>query len=58
MHVHIESEEGEAKFWLEPIVSLAFYYRLRPSKLQEIQKIIEERRDEIVEKWKKHFGER
>ena len=25
MHVHIEGEDGEAKFWIEPIVSLATY---------------------------------
>ena len=28
MHVHITSADGNAKFWLEPIVALANYYRL------------------------------
>lgn len=58
MHVHIECADGEAKFWIEPIVSLALYYNLNPKRLKEIQKIVEDYRDEIVEKWKKHFGKR
>lgn len=57
IHVHITCEKGEAKFWLEPIVSLAAYYGLNPKKLSEIQKIIEERKDEIIKKWRQHFGQ-
>jgi len=55
MHVHVECAEGEAKFWVEPIVSLATYYKLKPRKLSEIQKIVEKRKSEIVKKWKQHF---
>lgn len=51
-------EGGEAKFWLEPILSLAEYHGLNQKKLNEIQKIIEERESEIVEGWRKHFGKR
>ena len=58
MHVHITCEEGEAKFWLEPLVSLAVYHGLNPKKLGEIQKIVEERKDEIIEAWKAHFSKR
>jgi hypothetical protein len=58
IHVHVTSEDGEAKFWLEPIVSLATYYEFSPVKLNEIQQIIEERKDEISEAWRKHFGKR
>ena len=56
MHVHIECEKGEAKFWIEPIVSLATYAGLKPNQLNEIQKIVEKRKDEITKEWKKHFG--
>lgn len=38
MHVHIECAEGEAKFWIEPIVSMATYYKVSPRKLNEIHK--------------------
>ncbi len=56
IHVHVECEYGEAKFWVDPIVSLATYYRLNNKKLNEIQKIVEKRKDEIIKEWQKHFG--
>ncbi len=56
MHVHVAHPDGEAKFWLEPILSLADYHGLNQKKLSEIQKIIEGHRDEIVEAWQRHFG--
>jgi len=58
VHVHVTCEDGEAKFWLEPLVSLAVYHGLNTKKLREIQKIVEERRDEISKAWQKHFSER
>ena len=58
IHVHATCESGEAKFWLEPIVSLAVYHELNPKKLSEIQSIIVEHKDEIIQAWRKHFGKR
>ncbi len=58
IHVHINCEDGEAKFWIEPIVSLATYYGLNKKKLNEIQKIVEKRKDEIIKEWKRHFSQR
>jgi hypothetical protein len=58
IHVHIECEDGEAKFWIEPIVSLATYYGLNKKKLNEIHKIVEKRKDEIIKEWKRHFSKR
>ncbi|MEK6742675.1 MAG: DUF4160 domain-containing protein [Nitrospirota bacterium] len=58
IHVHVTCEDGEAKFWLEPLVSLAVYHGLNQKKLQEIQKIVEVRADEIKKAWQKHFGKR
>ncbi len=55
MHVHVTSPEGEAKFWLEPIIALADHYNLNNRQLKEIEKIVEERADEIKKAWKKHF---
>ncbi len=49
VHVHVTCEDGEAKFWLEPIVSLAIYHGLNPKELNAIQIIIGEHKDEIVE---------
>ncbi|MDD2714392.1 MAG: DUF4160 domain-containing protein [Candidatus Wallbacteria bacterium] len=58
IHVHVTCENGEAKFWLEPIISLAVYHELNPGKLKEIQKIIEEHKSEIISAWQEHFGKR
>ncbi|MBI2860856.1 MAG: DUF4160 domain-containing protein [Chloroflexi bacterium] len=58
IHVHISSEDGEAKFWLEPVVSLALSHELSPEKLNEIQRLVEEHTDEIIEAWRRHFGKR
>jgi len=58
IHIHATCENGEAKFWLEPIVSLATYHKLSPKKLREIQGIIEEHKDEIIHEWRTHFSKR
>ena len=58
IHVHVTSEDGEAKFWLEPIVSLALHYEFSTEKLNEIQRLVEEHKDEIIEAWRRHFSKR
>lgn len=58
IHIHVTREEGEAKFWIEPLVALAVYQGLNPRRLNEIQKIVEEHKNEIIEAWQEHFGER
>ena len=55
MHVHVSCPEGEAKFWLEPVIALADHVNLNAKTLNEIQRVIEEQRDEIAKAWKKHF---
>jgi len=55
LHVHVTCPDGEAKFWLEPIVALDQSSGLSPKLLKELQRIVEERRDEIVRKWQAHF---
>lgn len=57
MHVHVESPDGEAKFWLEPVVSLATYTKgLTRRDLVHMQTIVVEHEEEIVKAWKKHFA--
>jgi hypothetical protein len=55
IHVHILSSDGEAKFWLEPIVSLAKSTGFSAKELSRIQHLVEEHKDEIKRSWKKHF---
>ena len=56
MHVHVSCADGEAKFWLEPVVALAKNYGLSEQQLKETQKVVEEKNREITKTWKKHFG--
>jgi len=58
IHIHVECPEGEAKYWIEPIVSLAVFHGLNSVKLREIERIVEKHKDEIIKKWKEHFGKR
>ena len=56
MHIHVSCPEGEAKFWLDPIIALDQNYGLNPRKLLELQGIVEEHKNEIIRAWKKHFN--
>ncbi|CAN2042622.1 DUF4160 domain-containing protein [Candidatus Magnetomoraceae bacterium gMMP-15] len=55
MHVHIYCGDGEAKFWLEPEIELARNFGLSRKNLKLIEKIIEERQDEIRTSWQNYF---
>ena len=55
MHVHVYSPDGEAKFWMEPMVELAKNYGLSKQDVKATQKLIEEHSDEIRAAWRKHF---
>lgn len=54
--MHVESADGEAKFWLEPEVEVAKNYRLSESDLTKIRKLILEHEEEIRDAWNSHFG--
>lgn len=43
-HVHVSCPDGEAKFWLEPIVALADHSGLARHALSKMQKLVEERK--------------
>ena len=47
---------GEAKFWLEPNIEMAENYGLTRKQLGEVHAIIEGRKDEIINAWKRHLG--
>jgi Domain of unknown function (DUF4160) len=55
-HVHVYCGSGEAKFWLEPDIELAENFGLIRKQLAEVHAIIEERKNEIVNAWKRHLG--
>lgn len=58
MHVHISSPDGEAKFWLEPVIALADHEGLSKRQLKELQELVEDHASEFTKAWKKHFQSR
>ncbi len=56
MHIHVISGDGEAKFWLEPEIELAKNYCYTDQQINDIQKLVEEHRHELVSAWQKYFG--
>jgi hypothetical protein len=58
VHVHVTCKDGEAKLWLEPIISLAVSHGLNARRLMEIQRIVEAHRHEIAQAWQSHFHKR
>lgn len=55
-HVHVRSQKGEAKFWLDPQIELAKNCKLSRKELNEIEEIIEEHYEEFIKTWEVHFG--
>ena len=55
MHVHISSPDGEAKFWLEPMIALADYNGYSERQLKEIAKVVDRHAKEFEKAWKEHF---
>jgi hypothetical protein len=56
LHIHVRKGEAVAKFWLEPVVSVAESYAMRSSELRELMGVAEENRELIERYWNEHFG--
>ena len=54
-HVHVYGSDGEAKFWLEPEITLAKNYELSDPQLARIRKIVEDHKDELISTWDSYF---
>lgn len=54
-HVHVSSSDGEAKFWINPAVGLADHEGMTVRELNEIEKVIKEKKREIRLAWDRHF---
>ncbi len=53
--MHVYCSDGEAKFWVEPQVSVAKNYGLSISQITELTTIVEDHKDEITDAWGKNF---
>ena len=56
IHVHVQCPDGEAKYWLEPVVALAQNHGLSDQQVRAAQRLVEEHIGEIRSAWTKHFG--
>jgi len=57
MHIHINTADGTAKFWLEPVVSLADFYNMTTKELSELKQITEVKQNEFISAWQQHFNQ-
>lgn len=56
MHIHVQSSDGEAKFWLEPRIELARSHGLNDQDLRRVGELVEQHESEIRDAWRRHFG--
>lgn len=57
VHIHIETPEGECKFWLSPI-RLARNKGVPPQALRDIERLVFEHEDFLREKWYEFHGKK
>lgn len=55
IHIHVNSPDGEAKFWIVPEIVLAKNYGFSQSQVKELKSVIEEHKDDIESAWREHF---
>ena len=53
-HIHIQSDNKTAKFWLEP-AALSKSTRFTPKELKKLQKLVEDNRVLLLEAWYEYF---
>lgn len=54
-HVHVTKGGGNAKFWLEPVISKEYSYRFTIREQRDIRAIIESNYSLLIEKWYAYF---
>lgn len=56
LHVHVNHSDGEAKFWLEPEISLAQNFGLSAPQLRQAEALVRSHEQRIRDAWQQHFG--
>jgi hypothetical protein len=54
-HVHVERDDNEAKFWLDP-VRLARSRGFSRQEINQIQAIVEGSQRHLLDRWNEHFN--
>lgn len=55
-HIHVRKAGNEAKLWLTPYISLSDSWGFSGKELNEIEKIVIEKKELIEEKWNEYFN--
>lgn len=55
-HIHIRKGQQNAKFWVNPYVSLSSAYEMTSKELLLLEKKVQENIDLIRRKWDEHFS--
>lgn len=55
LHIHVFGSDGEAKFWIQPGIELAYNYGFNQKEIGELIEIIKNHENEIREAWNNHF---
>ncbi len=53
-HVHVERDDAEAKFWLDP-VRLERSRGFRRQEINRVRNLVEEHREQLLEGWNAFF---
>lgn len=56
-HIHVETAENAAKFWLRPI-ELAWAVGYNSKELRQIRELVEEHAEYFLEKWYEYLKQR
>jgi len=56
MHVHVQSAESEAKFWMEPKIELDENFGFPDREIGRILNLLKDRESEIRKAWDQHFS--
>ena len=56
VHIHVEKDNAEAKFWLNPAVHVAYNNGYSARTLRQLAGIVEANRDRIERAWNEFFG--
>ena len=57
VHIHAESSDGTAKFWLYPEVTVERFAGFSERRLKKLAYQVSQHREKIERAWHEHFGE-
>jgi hypothetical protein len=56
MPVHVQGQNGEGKFWLEPTIALSQHAALSPREISDALRLGQEHENDIRSAWHQHFS--